>query len=55
MRMLVHNPRVPMPVAMGLSSWIGCRMVVLVNMSFRSRCSLQLERLVQVLVVMRLG
>ena len=54
MRMLVPNPRVSVPVAVGLSVWIGRRMVVLV-MDIMDMAMLVLERFVQVLVVMRLG
>src|SRR6516165_9095421 len=54
MRMLVPNPQVPVPVAVRLSAWIGVSMVVLV-MDIVDVAMLVLERLVQVLVVMRLG
>src|SRR6516165_6035362 len=54
MRMLVPNPQVPVPVAVRLSAWIGVSMVVLV-MDIVDAAMLVLERLVQVLVVMRLG
>ena len=54
MRMLVPNPRVSVPVAVGLSVWIGRRMVVLV-VHIVDVTMLVLDRLMQVLVVMRLG
>ena len=54
MRMPVPNPQVAVPVAVGLSVRIGRRMVVLV-MDIVDVTMLVLERLVQVLVVMRLG
>ena len=54
MRMLVPNPQVPMPVAMGLSARIGRRMIVLV-MDIVHVAMLVFERLMRVLVVMRLG
>ena len=51
MRMLVQNPRVPVPVAMGLPARIGRRVVVLV-MDIVDLSLLVLERLMQVLLVM---
>ena len=54
MRMLVPNPGVPVPVAVGLPARVGWRMVVLV-MDIVDVSMLVLERLMQVLVVMRLG
>ena len=54
MRMLVPNPQVAVPVAVGLFARIGRLMVVLV-MDIVDVAMLVLERLMQVLVVMRLG
>ena len=49
--MLVQDPRVPVPVAMGLPARIGRRVVVLV-MDIVDVSLLVLERLMQVLLVM---
>ena len=54
MRMLVPNPGVPVPVAVGLPARVGWRMVVLV-MDIVDVSMLVREKLMQVLVVMRLG
>ena len=54
MRMLMQNPRVPVPVAMRLSARIGRRMIVLV-MAIVHVAMLMFERLMHVLVVVRLG
>ena len=54
MRMLVQNPRMPMPVAMRFSSRIGRCMVVLV-VDVMHVAMLMLEKLMQVFVVVRLG
>jgi len=51
--MLVQDPRVPVPVAMGLSTRIGLRMVVLV-MDVVHVAMLMREGLMQVLVIMGL-
>ena len=54
MRMLVQDPRVKVPVAMGLSARIGRSMVVLM-MDIVDVAMLVIERLMRMLVVMRLS